>query len=208
MTADFVSFDETTVVPFEPETPAANADVTFILDLGRFSNLSYIWTLSGTDTYSEVLEDQTPLLFTPNSTAGLNSGLTLRTLKDQWVDIIILSTEELAPSHPIHKHSNKVYVIGQGTGDFNYSSVAEAMQYIPESFNLVNPPIQDTFSVAAYETGPTWVAARYQSINPGAFFIHCHVQTHLVGGMAVAILDGVDAFPSIPPEYSNGRTGF
>jgi hypothetical protein len=31
---------------------------------------------------------------------------------------------------------------GSGLGDFNYSTVDEAIAAIPESFNLVNPPLR------------------------------------------------------------------
>lgn len=46
---------------------------------------------------------------------------------------------------------------------------------------------------------------RYEVVNPGAFLFHCHVQTHMAGGMAVAMLDGVDAWPTVPLEYANGN---
>ena len=49
------------------------------------------------------------------------------------------------------------------------------------------------------------MALRYQVINPGAFLFHCHIQTHMMGGMAVAMLDGVDAWPTVPSEYSDGN---
>ena len=36
------------------------------------------------------------------------------------------------------------------------------------------------------------------------------IQTHFAGGMAVAIIDGIDALPPIPPEdlYGNGITNW
>lgn len=46
---------------------------------------------------------------------------------------------------------------------------------------------------------------RYQVVNPGPFLFHCHVQTHVAGGMAVALLDGVDQWPEVPTEYANGN---
>jgi len=51
------------------------------------------------------------------------------------------------------------------------------------------------------------MALRYEVVNPGAFLFHCHIQTHMAGGMAVALLDGVDQWPQIPPEYANGGNG-
>lgn len=46
---------------------------------------------------------------------------------------------------------------------------------------------------------------RYEVVNPGAFLFHCHMQTHMAGGMAIAMLDGVDDWPTLPSEYANGN---
>jgi hypothetical protein len=48
------------------------------------------------------------------------------------------------------------------------------------------------------------MALRYHVENPGAFLFHCHMQTHMAGGMAVAMLDGVDKWPEVPQQYING----
>jgi FtsP/CotA-like multicopper oxidase with cupredoxin domain len=119
------------------------------------------------------------------------------------VDLIIQVTTVLQPPHPIHKHSNKHFLIGQGNGVFNWTSVAQAVQESPGSFNLATPQIRDTSVTLALITGPTWMALRYQVVNPGAFLMHCHIQVHQSGGMVLAILDGVDAWPTIPPRYLN-----
>ena len=57
------------------------------------------------------------------------------------------------------------------------------------------------------ESNNTWMALRYEVVNPGPFLFHCHVMTHMAGGMAVAFLDGVDEWPELPAEYANGGNG-
>jgi FtsP/CotA-like multicopper oxidase with cupredoxin domain len=112
-------------------------------------------------------------------------------------------------NHAVHKHGNKFHVIGAGLGIWNYSSVAEAVLHEPGSFNLVNPDIRDTVVTNfTLFNGPEWVAFRYHSNNPGPWLLHCHVETHLAGGMGIAILDGVDKWPKIPKEYKKGANGF
>jgi hypothetical protein len=37
--------------------------------------------------------------------------------------------------------------------------------------------------------------------------LHCHVETHLNGGMGMVIMDGIDRWPSIPPEYAINQNG-
>lgn len=201
--ADASYLNETQVIPFPSITPSNSVSETFILKINHY-NASYLWTL-GNSSFALHLEDSQPLLF---NTSSIPSDLTILTTNGTWIDLILSVEQPLQPPHPIHKHSNKYFVIGQGNGLWNYSSVAEAMQYIPESFNLVNPPIRDTFVTPAAGTGATWLAVRYQVVNPGAFLLHCHVQTHLSGGMALAILDGVDVWPVVPGEYQYGNNGF
>ena len=79
----------------------------------------------------------------------------------------------------------------------NYSSVAQDQQYIPQSFNIPGSVLRDTFTTPAVLFEPAWVVMRYHVVNPGAWLLHCHIQTHLDGGMAMAILDGVDTWPYV-----------
>lgn len=195
-TTDTVLLDESKVVPFPALRPSLDVDCTFKLTIDHF-HASYRWTLGNT-SFDLGLEDATPLLFNRSS---IPTDLAIGTKNGTWVDLIMVVRTSIQPPHPIHKHSNKYFVIGQGTGPFNYSTVAEAMEDIPESFNLKTPQIRDTFNTPAATTGPTWLAIRYQVVNPGPFLLHCHLQVHLSGGMAMALLDGVDAWPKVPEGY-------
>lgn len=201
-TANTVFFDVTKAQPYLPIAPSTNIAATHILTIRRFG-ASYRWTL-GNSSYDLELEESQPLLF--NQTA-IPSDLIVRTSNDTWIDLIIQVDSPAQPAHPIHKHSNKHFAIGQGLGNFTWASVAEAMQSIPESFNLINPPIKDTTPTPATGTGPSWLALRYHVVNPGAFLLHCHVQIHQSGGMALALLDGVDEWPTVPLKYLN-NSGF
>ncbi|KAJ5682839.1 Laccase abr2 [Penicillium macrosclerotiorum] len=195
-TANTVFSNDTAIIPFPAITPATSIDATYFLTIGHY-NASYRWTL-GNSSYDLELEESQPLLF--NQTA-IPSDLIIRTTNGSWVDLVLQVDQPLQPAHPIHKHSNKHFVIGQGSGTFGYASVAAAVQDIPGSFNLVNPPIRDTTPTPVAVMGPTWLVIRYQVVNPGAFLMHCHIQVHQSGGMALAMLDGVDVWPTIPPQY-------
>ncbi|KAF2101318.1 laccase TilA [Rhizodiscina lignyota] len=207
-TPSVIMFDETTIKPFPPTKPNPTADRTFHLLINR-TGATWEWTLSGKESFGLNLEDVTPLLFDPNSSLGKNKNLTITTKMGEWVDIIVQVTFPLQPPHPLHKHSNKGYLIGQGIGAFNWSTTAEALKEIPQSFNLNDPPFRDGYTTLPTSTEPSWTVLRYHVENPGAFLFHCHIQTHLGGGMAVAILDGIDEFPKVPSEYlhGNGITG-
>ncbi|GKZ21149.1 hypothetical protein AbraIFM66951_008663 [Aspergillus brasiliensis] len=194
-TATTVILNETDVVPFPVVAPATKADRTYILNVEN-ANASYTWTLGNEYPMSNE-ELHPPVLFNLSSISQAYSAMTMN---DTWVDLIINITTSGQPQHPIHKHSNKYFVIGTGNQPFIWSSVEEAMQDIPENFNFENPQMRDTFYSPSSSTGPSWLAMRYHVVNPGPFLMHCHLQMHHVGGLALALLDGVDAWPTDIPE--------
>ncbi|KIW18806.1 hypothetical protein PV08_03095 [Exophiala spinifera] len=199
---NLIPFNPATAAPFPASSVAASADVSYVLDIMKSPAQpldSWAWTLSGVNSYNMSRDDATPPLLFQNPADIPSSDLIIETYLGQWVDLIIKVAGPVAEPHPIHKHANKFYVIGSGVGDFNFTSVADA-QAAGYPFNLVNPPFVDGYTSTPAEGNATWMVFRYQVDTPGAWLLHCHVQTHLSGGMAVAILDGVDAFPSPPSD--------
>lgn len=201
-TTNTIFLNESSVVPFPVLVPSNNVDQTFLLHVSQVGN-AYRWRLGNT-SYGLELEESQPLLFNQTS---IPSDLIIRTRNNTWVDLIIQVDTILQPAHPIHKHSNKHFIIGQGNGTFSWNTVAEAVQAVPGNFNLLTPQYRDTSNTPVPITGPTWLALRYHVVNPGAFLMHCHIQVHQSGGMVLAMLDGVDAWPTIPPSYLN-NSGF
>ncbi|KAL8300899.1 hypothetical protein RB597_009376 [Gaeumannomyces tritici] len=122
----------------------------------------------------------TPILFGPPQTKDEND-VTISTQNNTWIDLILESAIFPMPPHP--------------------NSVAEAARTRPQSFNLQNPPKRDTFQSLVAVGQPAWIAVRYHSSDPGPWLMHCHIQAHLEGGMAMVIQDGVDAWPQVPSEY-------
>lgn len=72
-------------------------------------------------------------------------------------------------AHPFHLHGHNFDVIQQGS---------------MTSPNYVNPPRRDVVPI----NGPTATSNttfRFYSNNPGAWFLHCHIDWHLEAGLAV-----------------------
>ena len=190
--------DISTIVPYPALPLSSTVDQTVKLHIEN-TGPAYAWTMNGKASYPTYNSSSyTPLLFSPNGTSLRQWEIT--TKNNTWVDIVI-QVSIGNPPHPIHKHSNKGFYIGTGTGEFSWDTVADAVTDTPSSFNLVNPPYRDTFPTPAAFATPAWAVLRYQVVNPGAFILHCHIQPHLSGGMAMAMLDGLDAWPSVPAEY-------
>ena len=199
--------DQTALIPFNVPPPSQTSDQTVFLNLGRFG-ANWQWTATNKSSYPVEGTDDDPLLFDPNSPTANNGSLVVKTNNNTWVDVVmqvgLAPSNPAQPPHPMHKHSNKAYIIGNGMGMFNYSSVAEAYAAQPQSFNMTTAQYRDSFTTPAILPMPAWVVFRYHSANPGAWYLHCHIQTHLSGGMAISILDGVDVFPQVPAEYLSG----
>jgi len=201
-TTAVVSFAAAVAAPFPANAPAATADVSFVMDIEKSPvqpTEAWAWTLSGTDSYNMSNDDVTPPLLFQNPANIPTSDLIIETYSNQWVDLIIKIAGPVAQPHPIHKHANKFYMIGAGVGDFNFTNVADAVT-AGYQFNFNNPPYLDGFTSIPAEGSNSWMVFRYQVNTPGAWFLHCHIQSHFSGGMAVAILDAVDSFPTSPKD--------
>ena len=185
-------------------------DEEHLLVIGRL-NSSTNYTMNAKYMYPPDFKADHPLLFHPNSTLGTaDENLVIRTKNGSWVDLILqVSTipgDFAAFSHFMHKHGSKTWRIGFGQGVWSYGSVAEAMRDSPQDFNLQNPGYRDTWltQFSPVPMGGYWSVFRYQVDNPGPWLFHCHIELHQMGGMSIAILDGVDVWPEVPPEYQIG----
>ncbi|KAK7372182.1 hypothetical protein VNO80_05553 [Phaseolus coccineus] len=108
------------------------------------------------------------------------------TLQIVLQDTSIVTTED----HPMHVHGFHFFVVGSGFGNFNPATD-------PARFNLVDPPVRNTIG-----TPPGgWVAIRFVADNPGIWFLHCHIDSHLNWGLATALLveNGVGPSQSVIP---------
>lgn len=66
-------------------------------------------------------------------------------------------------------------VLGQGAGTYS-SSV---------TLNYATPIRRDTATVP----GAGWLAIAFQSNNPGAWLMHCHIAWHVSEGLAIQFLE-------------------
>ncbi|CAN6246091.1 unnamed protein product [Urochloa humidicola] len=138
---------------------------------------AYYYSLPG--VYEPDFPNKPPFFF--NFTAGLplEQSFTKRGTRVKVVEygtvleVVFQDTGILgAESHPMHLHGFSFYVVGRGFGNFDKSKD-------PATYNLVDPPYQNTVSVP--KAG--WAAIRFRAANPGVWFMHCHFDRHTVWGM-------------------------
>ncbi|KAL8397958.1 hypothetical protein RB594_004612 [Gaeumannomyces avenae] len=161
---------------YPAEPISQNVAQTFKLSM-RHDGAAYKWALNDTIYPASADDVPTPILFGPPQTKDEND-VTISTQNNTWIDLVFESAIFPMPPHPVHKHGTHMYLIGQG-----------------------NPPKRDTFQSLVAVGQPAWIAVRYHSSDPGPWLMHCHIQAHLEGGMAMVIQDGVDAWPQVPSEY-------
>ncbi|KAK9342670.1 multicopper oxidase-domain-containing protein [Lipomyces starkeyi] len=174
------------LAPFESNMPpSAPADVTRFFTISQTDIVT--WVVDGYP-YSE---PKMPIIY-GNVSDAWTANTTLHMPFNSTVDIVMQIANDSMDTmgHPMHLHGHKFWVLGSGSGTFPYETVVDA----PESIiNLNNPPYRDTVDLPP----SGWAAIRYVTDNPGAWLFHCHIQWHLMSGMAMVLVEGEDQLPGL-----------
>ncbi|CAD5182804.1 unnamed protein product [Musa acuminata subsp. malaccensis] len=100
----------------------------------------------------------------------------------------------MGDNHPMHLHGYSFYVVGWGYGNFD-------KKRDPLRYNLQDPPFKNTIGVPING----WVAVRFTANNPGVWFMHCHIERHMIWGMNTVLIvkDGEGPKEKVlpPPRY-------
>ncbi|KAH8647364.1 Cupredoxin [Xylariales sp. PMI_506] len=120
-----------------------------------------------TPTLKQIYEGTDPY---PESNAVFEVGA------EEWVYLLI-ETSFIAP-HPIHLHGHDYFVLSQGTGLFDNTTV----------LNTINPPRRDTAMLPLQGH----LALAFKTDNPGAWLMHCHIGWHTSEGFALQFIERKD----------------
>jgi len=177
-------FDETVLKPIIKK-PMVESDISYNLvaslpkytdglSRGAFNNITY-------------LPAKTPSMLTmmtePNAnkanaaTYGPNSGaLVLPHL--QMVEITIVN--DSGDKHPFHFHGTQFQIVHKA----KKMNSASKLKNPPFKENQENPIRRDTVAIAGYGSA----TLRFRADNPGVWFMHCHMDWHLVKGFAMIVV--------------------
>ncbi|KAJ4349531.1 uncharacterized protein N0V89_008147 [Didymosphaeria variabile] len=117
--------------------------------------------------------------YSPCSPTPLNLNWTAQGVLDD-ATLVPLDNEPLYKnvSRRIKLRTNQVYYEGRGSGSWDGND--DSLYKTPaKRNNLVIPPFG-------------WFLIRFRADNPGVWFLHCHIDLHLVGGMAATIVEAPD----------------
>lgn len=130
---------------------------------------AYYYNISG--VYGDQFPNKPPVFFDftansddiPSIYQTPTKAIEVKVLEyNSTVEIVFQGTNLLAGTdHPMHIHGTSFYVVGWGLGNFDKHKD-------PLSYNLVDPPLQNTIAVP--KNG--WATIRFKAKNPGK----CHIK--------------------------------
>lgn len=166
--------DETKLRPFPARPPPSTSD----------STLKFFINMTGTGSWAlnigphQAFRQQLPPLLWDDDSRGETTYSEGSLRNGSVVDIIFENGANVTTQHPFHKHNNKAFIIGTGTGGFPWASVDEAIRHggQAKNFNFVDPPLRDGCRLGN-QTGD-WTVIRYDIAFPAASMLHCHMIHH------------------------------
>ncbi|KAE8720562.1 Laccase-8 [Hibiscus syriacus] len=126
-----------------------------------------------------------PLLFAPKGTKSIKLKF------NSTVEMVLQNTAILGvENHPMHIHGFDFHVMAQGFENYNPATDAS-------KFNLFDPQMRNTIAVPV----GGWAVIRFVANNPGVWFMHCHLDAHLLIGLATAFVveNGPTPETTLPP---------
>ncbi|KZS96569.1 laccase, partial [Sistotremastrum niveocremeum HHB9708] len=156
-------------------------DKTFVVPI----NLATIWTLGNGSFFGTAVPTLMQILtgsISAQKALGDDNVVTIG--YNETIDLTLVNDCDpgvpcaIEDNHPLHLHGHEFAVI------------QAANQPTP---NYKNPPRRDT--VAIYNGN---VTIRFNTLNPGPWIFHCHIDWHLAQGMALVFAEAPDRIKSGP----------
>ncbi|KAI0234469.1 hypothetical protein LSAT2_015256 [Lamellibrachia satsuma] len=148
--------------------------------------------------------------------AGCHCTHMLQLPYNRTVQLVLLnySPTELLTNHPIHTHGHGFSVVRVSYSELNvttgevknnsdivcddeYCAQAHWRDGVQPALNLRDPPIKDVVNVPA----KGYVVIRFRTLNPGFWFMHCHIETHAQEGMAMIFNEAPERHPPLPVGF-------
>jgi FtsP/CotA-like multicopper oxidase with cupredoxin domain len=168
--------DLSLTVPQFPLTPNPRPSTVRQIEVNYYINSTnhFLWTIDGqsyrVDYNNPVLlqVEKGDLDFAPESNVkNFGSNATIR----------VVVTNPTNHSHPMHLHGHNMFILQEGTGDWDGSIV-----------NPFNPQRRD---VQLLPPGG-YMVWQINAFNPGVWPFHCHVTWHISSGMYMNVLERPD----------------
>ncbi|THV50112.1 hypothetical protein BGAL_0164g00030 [Botrytis galanthina] len=173
------------LVPYLPKTvSAASKSPEEAVTIAQNSQKLFKWYLNNSTFLSE-WEDPTLLMVQNNITAfGTPDNLVEVPNANEWIYLVIHSA--LPVPHPIHLHGHDFFVVSQQATTFDAATAVS-------TYNLNNPPRRDVATLP----GGGYLVLAFETDNPGAWLMHCHIGWHTSMGFAMQFLERASEIPKL-----------
>ncbi|KAH8833988.1 laccase [Flagelloscypha sp. PMI_526] len=183
-----VLLQEFNLHPLDPPDISGTPTHVFDLDFSRDNaGDDLAWKINDIQYLAPVIPTLNNIIFN-GATQAADFGTPEHTFVIKQGDLIevILHGSANGHTHPFHLHGHAFSVVQSQQGPRNE----------------VNPPQRDVVGVGV---GGGTVVFRFRADNPGPWFLHCHIDWHLVAGLAVVFAEDPDAMRAnqiIKPEWA------
>ena len=159
-------------VPIYPITPTPDPATTITLAVGVFINSTghLLWTINKSSFRADY---NAPILLLSN--AGNDSypydpeWNVYNTGNATSIRLVVENTTPVA--HPMHLHGHNMYVLNEGLGTWDGSSVVNSENPQRRDVQLLQPD--------------GYIVVQYDGDNPGVWPFHCHIAWHVSAGLYV-----------------------
>ncbi|CAE6432208.1 unnamed protein product, partial [Rhizoctonia solani] len=177
-----VVLDDTKLAPLKdkvPCNPNKPADVVVDLSFG-LGQAAGKWAVNNVTYQSPAQPTLVTIMDDKNATESSDFTQSEHTVilpKDKCIEFNIKGVSGIPITHPFHFHGHTFSVVQYGNSTPNY----------------IDPPQGDV--VGSPDAG---VRFRFKTDNPGPWFLHCHIDWHLVEGLAMVFAEAPEAIKKGP----------
>ncbi|EKD18347.1 uncharacterized protein L3040_006778 [Drepanopeziza brunnea f. sp. 'multigermtubi'] len=168
-----------------------NGTSTLTVGLTQNEQQIFFWTINGNSI--NVKWEEPTLRYIADGNDAFKAQRALGIIEIPQADIYtfwVVQNSGFAP-HPIHLHGHDMYVLGvstpadlpapvngtQSPAYFNASNI--------DALNFESPTRRDVVMLPAYG----WLVVAFETDNPGAWLMHCHIAWHVSEGLAIQFLE-------------------
>ncbi|XP_070200140.1 uncharacterized protein [Littorina saxatilis] len=118
----------------------------------------------------------------------------------QEVELVVAVVSPYGAGHPMHLHGYKFHVLAMEPygPPYDIEHVEKQDKESPFVRKFFKPPFKDTVIIPNHH----YAVLRFKADNPGVWFFHCHIASHMIAGQGLVIQVGDPSqWPPLPANF-------
>lgn len=162
--------------PIEPQSPQTTVNIALNFEINATGH--FLWTMDGSSFRVDYNDPILLLADAGNDSYPYDPEWNVYNFGSNQSFVIVINN--ISPiAHPMHIHGHNMYVLNEGVGAWNGSTVRPS-----------NPMRRDVQLVQP----SGYIAILVEADNPSVWPFHCHIAWHVSGGLYVNILVSIDLY--------------